>query len=177
VRVVVVGGGIIGLLTAMECVRSGAQVDLVDQGTIPSAGAASNDTQRIVRALHSGDPQLTAAAAGAGRAWLEVQRCVGAWFYRRMGVLTMMAAQDAIGNLALLAGVGVRARMLSAGELAARYPRIRVAAGTQAVFEPTAGIILADQALRMVARWLRDETAAVLHDGCRVDVTCGEWLP
>ena len=64
-RIVVVGGGVIGLITAMECVRAGARVDLVDQGGIPSPSATSYDVHRVVRALHRGDAALTTAAARA----------------------------------------------------------------------------------------------------------------
>ena len=89
-HIVVVGSGVIGLLTAMECVRAGARVDLVDQDAIPSPSATSNDLHRVVRALHRDDAALTMAAARAHQGWLAVERHLGARFYHRVGVLTAM---------------------------------------------------------------------------------------
>ena len=101
-RIVVVGGGVIGLLTAMECVRAGARVDLVDRAGLPSPSATSNDLHRVVRALHRGDAGLTMAAARAHEGWLDVERRLGARFYHRVGVLTAMAGQDVGTNYAMV---------------------------------------------------------------------------
>jgi sarcosine oxidase len=162
-RIVVVGGGVIGLLTAMECVRAGARVDLVDQAGLPSPSATSNDLHRVVRALHRGDPALTMAAADAHQGWLEVERRLGGRFYHRVGVLTAMAAQDVETNVAMVTVAGLPAQALTAAELSARYPQIRFWPGRAAVFEPAAGAVLAGQALVGLARWLRGQPAVRLH--------------
>src|SRR5437764_14876932 len=110
-RVVVVGSGVIGLLTAVECVRAGAQVDLVEQAaTIPSTSAASYDRHRVVRTLHRGSPALTRAAAGLHRDWLEVEHLLGRRFYHGTGVLTVAAPA---ADRALLAELGVPTETLS----------------------------------------------------------------
>ncbi len=168
VRIVVVGGGVIGLLTAMECARTGAQVDVVDRADIPSPWATSYDRHRVVRALHRGDMGLTAAAARGHDAWLEIERRLGTRFYHRVGALTAMAADDAPTNLTLLAWAGVAARALPAEDLAARYPRIRFAAGLAGVLEPAAGAVLADRMLAALAGWLRDRPGVRLHPRRRV---------
>jgi sarcosine oxidase len=162
-RIVVVGGGVIGLLTAMECVRAGARVDLVDQAGIPSPSATSNDLHRVVRALHRGDATLTMAAARAHEGWLDVERRLGARFYHRVGVLTAMAAQDVGTNYAMVTATGLSAQVLTAAELSARYPQIRFWPGRAAVVGPAAGAVLAGQALVGLARWLRDQPAVRLH--------------
>jgi sarcosine oxidase len=162
-RIVVVGSGVIGLLTAMECVRAGARVDLVDRAGIPAPSATSNDLHRVVRALHRGDAALTMAAGRAHEAWLDVERRLGARFYHRVGVLTAMAAQDVGTNYAMVAAAGLPAEALTAAELSARYPQIRFGPGRAAVFEPAAGAVLAGQALVRLARWMRDQPAVNLH--------------
>src|SRR5262249_22149687 len=146
VRVVVVGGGVIGLLTALDCAGAGAQVRLVDQADIPSPLATSNDVLRVVRALHRGDARLTRAAAAAHEAWLEVERGVGARFYHPVGALTAVPAPALPADLGLLAAAGVPAVAVPAGELPARYPRIRFPAGVAGVLEPAAGAVLAGRA-------------------------------
>jgi glycine/D-amino acid oxidase-like deaminating enzyme len=167
-RIVVVGSGVIGLLTAMECVRLGAEVSLVDSGDIPSPEATSYDRQRVVRALHRGDASLTRAAAGAHRGWQEVERRTGTHFYHQVGSLTAMAAQSVRPNLAVLAEAGVPARALSGRELAERHPWIRFPEGSAAVFEPDAGVVLADRALTAMADWLRGRPTVTLYPRRRV---------
>jgi sarcosine oxidase len=168
VRIVVVGSGVIGLLTAMECVRAGAQVSLVDQADIPSPLATSNDRQRVVRALYSGDARLTAAAAQAHLAWLEVERQLGCRLYHRVGVLAAMSAGEVESSLALLTSAGASGRPLSAEDLSARYPQIRFPAGLGAVLEPMTGIVQADRALMAMRGWLECHPAVRLYPHRRV---------
>lgn len=165
-RVVVVGSGVIGLLTAVECVRAGVQVDLVEQATIPSVTATSYDQHRVVRTLHRGDPRLTLAAGGLHEAWAEVERRLGGRFYHRTGVLTFTT--DLHPELAQLSEAGVTVRALTAAELADRFPQLRIAPGQQAILEPAAGTVLADRALQAAARWLRGHPAVRTHPHCRV---------
>jgi len=162
-RVVVIGGGVIGLLTAVECVRAGAQAELADRSWIPAADATSHDLYRVVRALHRGDERLTGAAARAQEAWLDVQRFLGIRCYYRTGALTVMDAGEVPANLALLAGAGAAAQPASAAGARARYPHIRFAPGTGAVFEPGAGVVLASCVLRALADWLRAQSAVRLR--------------
>ena len=165
-RIVVVGGGVVGLLTAVECVRAGAEVDLVEQAGIPSTTATSYDQHRVVRTLHRGEPLLSIAAAGLHEDWVETERRLGGRFYHRTGVLTV--ATDLEANLALLAGTGVPARELSGRDLAARYPQLRFKPGQRAILEPAAGTVLADRALLAAARWLRGHPAVRTHPHRRV---------
>jgi sarcosine oxidase len=167
-RIVVVGSGVIGLLTAVECVRGGALVDLVDQDTIPGALATSNDTYRVVRALHPDDPALTGAGAKGRAGWATLERRLGARFYLRTGVLTIMPADAITASLALLASAGVAAEALSAGALRERYPQLRPEAGRAAVLEPAAGVVLAGEGLLALAGWLRGQPGVRLHAGHRV---------
>ena len=171
-RITVVGGGVIGLLTAIECVRAsrtatGAErverVDLVDAARIPSPSATSNDRLRVVRALHRGNPALTLAAAGVHAGWMDVESVVGAHFYHPAGALTAMPAEELPAELALLIETGAKAWALSPEDLAAWYPRIRFPVGAGAVLEATAGAVLADHALVALARWLGRNPVVRLH--------------
>ncbi len=168
-RIVVVGGGVIGLLTAVECARAGAQVDLVEQAELPSPSATSYDRHRVVRTLHRDDPPLTLAAAGLHEAWVETERRLGGRFYHRTGVLTVIPAPDLEAEHALLTRAGVPIRALSGRELSERCPQLRFGTARQhAILEPAAGTVLADQALLAAARWLRGHPGVRVHPHCRV---------
>jgi sarcosine oxidase len=163
VRILVVGGGVIGLLTAVECVRAGAQVDLVDRADIPNPAATSHDPTRVARALHRGDAALTRAGARALVAWHEVEQHLGAPVSHRVGALTVLAEPDVPANLALLAATGAAAVAVSPEELASRHPAVRLPADRWGVFEPAAIVFLADRALASVAGWLRGQPGVRLH--------------
>lgn len=167
-RVVVVGGGVIGLLTAMECVRAGAQVDLVEAADLPSPLATSYDRHRVVRALHRGDAVLTRAGARAHEAWLAVEQRLHARFYHRVGSLTAVPAAEVTSNLELLAVAGVAGQALSPEQLADRFPHLRFPHGLSAVFDPAAGAVLADRALGALTQWLRDQPGVRLYHRRRV---------
>jgi glycine/D-amino acid oxidase-like deaminating enzyme len=162
-KVVVVGAGVIGLLTAAECARAGAHVDLVEQDSVPAPGAASYDQHRVVRTFHRGDATLTIAAADLVHDWREVDRRYGARSFHRTGVLTLAPAADVDAALVLLAGVGAPARALTGRELRRRYRHVRFAADDTAVLEPAAGTVRADHTLHAVAGWLRAHPAVDLH--------------
>lgn len=176
-RIIVVGAGVIGLLTALECARAGAGVDLVDRSAIPSPSATSNDVHRVVRAFHRGDQALTSAAAVALERWLDVERRIGTRFYHRTGALTVLPAEevpDAVASLTASGGsAGGRAEDalllgLSPEELSTRYSRIRFPARTGAVLEPGAGTVLAGRALLELAAHLRNRPGVRLHPHRRV---------
>lgn len=162
-RVAVVGCGVIGLLTAIECVGAGVAVELIDSAGIPAPLATSNDRYRVVRALHRGDEALTLAAARGRRQWADTERMLGASFYRRTGVLTVMPAAEVAGCLAMLGAAGETARAVSADELSARYPQLRPGDGRAAVFEPEAGAVLAGEALLAMAAWLREQPSVTMR--------------
>lgn len=160
-----VGAGVVGLLTAAECVRAGAQVALVEQAAaVPSTSATSYDWHRVVRTLHRGSPALTRAAAGLHQAWLGIEQLLGRRFYHCTGVLTVAPTP---ADRALLAELGVPTEALSGAELTGRYPQVRFEDGAQAILEPAAGTVLADQALLAAVWWLRSQPSVQIHQQAR----------
>jgi sarcosine oxidase len=163
VRIVIVGGGIVGLLTAVDRVTSGHDVALVEQAGIPHTGAASFDRHRVLRALHPADPAATAAAVRAHHRWIGLERCLSATFYHRVGALTVLPPDRLEAACATLAAAGSRAAALGPDEVASAYPQVATPAGAAAVLEFEAGVLLADQVLAACARWLRRQPNARLH--------------
>ena len=161
-RVVVVGGGVIGLLTAVECVLAGAEVEVVDQGDLPCTRATSYDWHRIVRALHPGDLAATRAALAAQRRWAALEHLLATRLYHRIGALTVVRPEELASCLDQLSEAGVPAHGLSHEELARRYSRIRVPAGRAAIVEGDAGVVLAARALVALVGWLRRQPRARL---------------
>ncbi len=161
-RVIVVGGGVIGLLAALACIEAGALVTVVDQATIPFSYAASHDRHRIVRALHHGELGMTRAAIEAQRLWLALERLLGIRCYERSGALTVLPESAASAACESMAAAGARARLVPGDELRRRYGHIRFPPGSAAVLELDAGVVLADRVLRAATRRLAGEPRARL---------------
>jgi glycine/D-amino acid oxidase-like deaminating enzyme len=186
-RVTIVGGGIIGLLTAVECARAGAgEVTVLEQGELPNVWSTSYDRHRIMRALHRGDPVASGAAVRAQDRWVEIERLVGGTLFHRVGALTALPTTQVAEAAELVRQVGGRAEAWSAHQLAGRWPQLRVPAGYGAVLEPTAGVLLAARALALLIRWLRAQPAVRLRArqqvstldpaGCAVELAGGEVM-
>ncbi|MEH1098294.1 FAD-dependent oxidoreductase [Micromonospora sp. CPCC 205561] len=154
-RVLIVGAGVVGLLTAMECVRRGDDVTVLDQGPIPNPAAASFDQNRVVRALHPGDPTATRAAADLHGRWLELERHLATPLFRRLGVLLVQPAAEALGDLRLMRAAGVDGEMLGPKQLRQRLAHLRLPARAAGLLEPEAGVLLARRVLTATTRWLR----------------------
>ncbi|MGC0420907.1 FAD-dependent oxidoreductase [Embleya sp. AB8] len=154
-RTVIVGGGVVGLLTALECVRAGHHVTVVEQGSLPNPNAASHEPHRVLRALHPEDPGATGAAVAAHHAWLELETRLRVRCYHRVGALTVLPADRVAAARSVLAAAGGSGGSLGPDSLARRYRHLRFPAGHGAVFEERAGVLLADRVLAAAVRRLR----------------------
>jgi sarcosine oxidase len=167
-RIVIVGAGAVGLLSAVEWARAGHRVVVLDQAAIPNPRAASFDQHRIVRALHRGDARATHRAAAAHRRWLELQELFDVELYRQVGVLITMTGGDADAAVRLLRGAGIAAEALGERDLARRLPHLVLPPGAAAVLETGTGVVLAARALTAAARWLGGQPLVELRPHHRV---------
>ena len=167
-RIVIVGAGVIGLLTAVHCARAGHEVALYEQDEIPSPRGTSFDRHRVLRTLQPGDQAATKAAMRAHRQWIELQNLLSAEFYERVGALTVLPGRSLSQSWTMLDRAGSRARVLTPADLRSRYPQFRFPAEAGAVLEPHVGVLLADRVLTAGAAWLRLHSRAELHPRRRV---------
>jgi sarcosine oxidase len=177
VRVLIVGGGVIGLLTAVEAVSAGHDVVLCDGGTIPNPRATSFDRHRVLRALHPDDPVAAEAATRAHRAWMTLAGPAGwlaAGCYQRVGAMSVVRRAEVAAAVASLPGARVEA-----------VPNVVLPPETEGVFEANAGVLLADRVLVAAAAWLgahpraelRERHHAVAVDAGRVTVSFADPAP
>lgn len=177
-RVVVIGAGVTGLITAVQCVLAGHQVTVLDRGAIPHPGSSSFDQHRAIRALDPADPENTRRAALAHHRWLELETLLcgsrpGAGFYRRVGVVTGWPGDEVAAVAAVAADAGLSVKLVEPDD----FPHIRFPAGSQGVLELDAGVLLADRVLWAAAQWLTSHPAARLRPWCAVssvDTQTGE---
>jgi glycine/D-amino acid oxidase-like deaminating enzyme len=160
--VLVVGAGVTGLLTAVECALAGHRVTVLERGAVPDPAATSHDQHRALRTLAVGNPGRSRELAGAERRWRELAAVLGGGFYRRVGVVTAWPREQVAEVLACAraAGLPVTAD--------AELPPVGAPEGTVAVREEAAGVLLAEQVLRSAAAWLAGHPAVELRPGCEV---------
>ncbi|MFJ1755062.1 FAD-dependent oxidoreductase [Kitasatospora sp. NPDC088134] len=170
-RVTVVGGGVVGLLTAHECARAGAQVTLLDAADLPNPHGASYDRHRILRALYPGDPAATGAATAATARWAELSaliadRVPGPAPLLRTGALTVLEPERARAAADTLAAAGAPVRLLD--DPRRSHPPLRPERGRAGVLEPDGGILLADRVLHGLTALLREQPGVTLRARARV---------
>jgi glycine/D-amino acid oxidase-like deaminating enzyme len=171
-RVVVVGAGVTGLLTAVECALAGHRVTLLDRGAIPNPAATSYDQHWAIRTLAPTDAYLSSRLAAARARWLELAALFGTRVFRPVGAVSALPEGRAAAALAVAAEAGVPAEVVAPDRLAP----LAFPAGTIGVLEPDAGVLLAGRALRAAAGWLAGHPAVTLRPGAAVravDVAAG----
>jgi glycine/D-amino acid oxidase-like deaminating enzyme len=174
--VIVVGAGVVGLLTALSVAIAGRPVTVLDRGPIPNPASSSYARQRILRSLHPGSPSLTRRAVLAERRWRRIERQLGETFYHRVGALTVLPQERVRPAHRLLRRAGGRGEALTRLEMSRRWPHIRFQAGSGGVLEEDAGVILADRALKALARWLGERPGVRLcprHEVKAIDADTG----
>ncbi|MFE0461454.1 NAD(P)/FAD-dependent oxidoreductase [Kitasatospora sp. NPDC058965] len=159
VRVVVVGAGVVGLLTALECALAGHRVTVLDRGPIPNPAASSADQHRALRTLVVGNPAATRRLVRAERRWRELERLLGTPFYRRVGVVTAWPAERVEAVLRSAAAAGLPVAPVGPGELAP----LGLPPGSTGLREQAAGVLLARRVLRALAGRLAGHPAVTLR--------------
>ena len=160
---VVVGGGIFGLATALEAGRRGRRVVLLDRGTLPAPDAASTNPSRKIKSTYR-DPAYARLGLAAMAGWQRIERDVGAQLLVRLGNLVIATDSgdprlDEQASVSEAAG-GVVQR-LDERDLRSRYPVFRLA--RSAIFEPAAGFVRATEAVGAVRRLAEAAGVAIVE--------------
>ncbi|HEY7390218.1 MAG TPA: FAD-dependent oxidoreductase [Bryobacteraceae bacterium] len=201
--VAVIGAGSFGSWTAWCLRRAGRSVRLIDAWGPGHSRSSSGGESRIIRMGYGGDEIYTRMERSSLAEWQELFERTGEHLFHRTGVLWIRRSGDPYSESTrnTLERVGVPIEILSAPELAERYPQMRVPdSGSFGILEPESGALMARRAIAAVVRDLirrggEYTTAAVTPpsgrrrlgfvetaDGMRVSAdtfvfACGLWLP
>ena len=153
-KATVVGAGVFGSSIARQLAMRGWEVELVGATTPGEHGASAAQT-RLFRFTQEAGPRYLELALRAYADWSALERETGTRLFVPTGVLNLYAAEDrARGHAAAeaLARHGVGHEELSAGQLARRFPAVAARHVELGVWEPTAGVLTAADAVRALAR-------------------------
>jgi len=148
---VVIGSGIVGASTACALAARGVQVLLLEQFQVGHDRGSSHGESRIIR--HSYSDLFYADLMGdAYRAWAKLEADTGTSLMVRTGGLSFGPDDsDYVPRiLANLKALDVPCRALSSAEVQKNYPGIRLSKGFITAYEPSAGILMADRAPRLL---------------------------
>jgi len=194
---IVVGGGVFGLSTALEAGRRRRKTLVVDRRVVPNPIAASFGPSRKIRSTYL-DPHYTRLALEAMAAWRQIEAETGAELYVADGNLSVSdgTADAHLEDLAVNARRGgAKVRWLDAADLRREYPQFRP--GRRGLLEEEAGFLRAtdcvaalrrlaeragvefatgsDAAVEPMATGVAVHTGAATHRAPQVVVAAGGW--
>jgi glycine/D-amino acid oxidase-like deaminating enzyme len=102
-RVVVIGAGAFGGWTALELVRRGARVTLIDAWGPGHVRASSGGETRVIRAGYGSRAIYTRMAVRALARWRHHDAQFGRGLYKKTGALWMIGKDDAFGRASVAA--------------------------------------------------------------------------
>lgn len=144
--VIVVGGGIVGVMTALTLQRRGEAVTLIDRWEPGHSRASSTDYNRVIRAISGRDEFYTRWARESRLRWLELQAESGQNLMYECGALILATAghcdwEDATAQT--FDRVGVPYYKFGRSDIESRFPQFKVTDIEYALFEPEAGMLMA----------------------------------
>lgn len=144
-RVVVVGVGVMGLSAAAELAARGHDVIAVDRHGVGNVLASSSGATRIFRLAHPTTRQVRLARWNHSL-WVDLERAAGRSLRLHRGLLWRGGLVDEV-ELALT-DVGVEHERVDRARQAELFPELRWDGGLGVLWQPEAGVVLADDALR-----------------------------
>jgi sarcosine oxidase len=162
--VIVAGLGAMGSSTVYQLARRGQRVLGFDRFDPPHAMGSTHGHSRIIRTAYWDDPSYVPLVGRAHESWRELEAASGERLYFPTGQL-YLGAPDSM----LVSGArdsvqlnGIPHEELSGAALAQRAPGLRASAGTVAIWEPHAGVLLPELAVATFLK-LATRSGAEIH--------------
>ena len=155
-RNVILGAGAMGLAAAYHLAKRGEPALIVEQFAIGHDRGSSHGAARITRHSYA-DLRYAQWMPDAFAAWRELEAEAGELLYVRTGGLSLCPpGVDYVASVAAcLDAIGCPHKRMTGHELRSRVPAFNVPDDHDCVFEPDAGMILADRALAAMLRVAR----------------------
>jgi sarcosine oxidase len=182
-RIAIVGAGIMGCAAAWALTKEGHEVVLYEQFRVGHDRGSSHGRSRIVRLAYP-EVEWVRMAQESMQGWRELEQDSGTRLLELNGLVELVG-DPSQGSRDALEEAGAEFELLDAERARQRWP-IGVADGWYALFQPEAGIVRADLALRAFldcalerGAELREETRVEdigELDADAVVVTAGAWV-
>jgi len=167
--VIIVGCGAIGSATALEFARRGERVLAIDRGSVPNEHSSHHGVTRFFRMSTFEHPAYVPLLREAREGWDRLSRDTGCGMIETTGMLLMgpPGSRAVEGSTRACVEHGIPNEVLEAGELARRHATFRLPGNYTALWEPDAGCIACERAIRAMANGARS-LGATIKEGARV---------
>lgn len=151
--VVVVGGGIMGVMSAWHLQRMGHSVTLLEQADVPNQWAASGDHLRVFRLTYGKDSFYTEMALKALPLWLELNALSEETLLQQNGMLELSTKTNGYEaqSLAVLKERKLRFAKLDPAQVKKLYPMYNPKSFKWALYHSDGGMIWASRAVAAAA--------------------------
>jgi glycine/D-amino acid oxidase-like deaminating enzyme len=158
-KVIVIGGGIMGLCTAWALRRAEHEPVLYEQGPIPNPLASSCDEHRLTRFTYGAMTGYARMVHEAHAAWDRLWADLGQSHFHPTGTLVVARDEDGWVRASerCLQAMGLPVEIWSRDVLAARLQLLRFEGARFALFTPTGGVLFAERILLGLGQWLREQ--------------------
>ncbi|MBV9226506.1 MAG: FAD-dependent oxidoreductase [Acidobacteriaceae bacterium] len=158
-RIAVIGAGAFGGWTALQLLRGGAQVTLIDAWGPGNSKASSGGETRIIRSIYGDDQISFRFAQRSLQLWKEYEQRWNTRLYYRTGALFMGGRNDEFleASKKALDQEGVSFEELSPTEAHQRFPQINFAGIESVLYEGDAGCLTARENCRTVVTHFIEE--------------------
>ena len=149
--VVVIGAGVMGSAAAWRLARSGAgRVVLLEQFEVGHRWGSSHGASRIFRFSYD-EAEYVRMAMEALDLWREIESDSGQELIVTLGGIDFGDRPEVEAHARALESCGAKFEVLDGAEAERRFPLLALPPGEPAIFQPDAGIALADRAVRSFA--------------------------
>jgi monomeric sarcosine oxidase len=202
-KVIVVGGGVMGMATGCALAGRGADVIVLERHTVGHEWASSHGLSRAIRHEYGPIALYTRMVARSLILWDELAREMGRHLYAETGVLSLGQQDDGqtLAGFDVMRAEGLPVERLTAEECARRFPQFQPQGYSAITWNPRGGMLLASECLvalreRLAARggtpYERASVTRIEPSGAgaqvtlvggetlaadRVVVTAGPWAP
>lgn len=164
--VAIAGLGGMGSAIAAQCAARGASVIGIEQFTPAHDRGSSHGKSRMIRKAYFEDPAYVPLVKRAYELWHELERATGEELLRVTGVLSVGLEESEIisGTRRAAQTHDLALEILAREELRRRYPMLKLEPDEVALFEPDAGVLDPERAVRVHLKVAAD-AGARLHFG------------
>lgn len=169
-KIIIIGGGIVGLSSARAARDRGHDVLLLERRTVPHENSASWDSHRMIRHHYAGMAGYTRMVDEAFPAWGRLWADLGETHYTQTGVIAIGVTPGdyAHQTLETFRETGTPHRVIYGEELRERFPQYKLPAkGGFAVWTDVGGPLFADRIVAALARHIRAQGVEV-REGAKV---------
>lgn len=166
---IVIGVGAMGAASCYYLAKEGAEVLGLEQFDIPHDKGAHAGQSRIIRKAYFEHPDYVPLLQKAYQNWQKLEDATGAEIFVRTGLLYFgKPDHDLMKGIHLSAGTyHIRVDTLSETDIQQQYPQLRIPGDCERLFEPDAGFLTPERAVRLYAE-MAQRHGALIQTGVQV---------